>query len=297
MGFFSFIGSCCSAVCSCVSSACSFVSGAVGALGNMVSSLGGLAGKLIEGCWNQLGAVITSICVSVLGPVLGPIVAKMIMETIKKVVMDIAKKILGLDDKPEEVGYRIKEAEEHPENFKRPEEFPTLEEYYKYLKNEIKDEDIDREKLEANKAEYEALGVSTLSVAIGEKVGIELTGDFLGQIGICNLNSSEAIAIMQMFKDLGYSKVALTDYLQGKIESREERIQIRDGLVKLFMQNGMSEDQAYERLEKMRLCSNDYNKMVDINYPQAREEAAKKEKSLVLQQMEKEFGKYLKEEK
>lgn len=290
-GFCSLVGSCISGACSAVSS---FVSGAVGALGNMVSSLGGAVGKLIGACVDKLGAIITSVCVSVLGPVLGPIVAQLIMAYIKKTVMDLAKKVLGLDDKPEEVGYRIKEAEEHPEDFRRPEEFPSLEDYYKYLKSEIK---IDKEKLEAHKLEYEALGISTLSVAIGEKLGIELTGDFLGEIGICNLSTDEVIAITQVFRDLGYSRVALGDYLQGKIENPEDKLHIRDGIIAKLIENGLTEDAAFERLNQMRLCSNDVNQMVDIAYPEARKMAEMGENAPEYIKFKDRFGKYAEVEK
>ena len=101
-----------------------------------------------------------------LGPVIGPIVEQLVFKVVIKGIEYFARKmgIIEEEEKAEEVGYRVEEAEEH-EDWMRQENFPSFEEYYAYLKKQIPDTEIAYAKLKENRDRYMALGTMELTKA------------------------------------------------------------------------------------------------------------------------------------
>ena len=261
-GIGSFISGVCSCVCSVVSAAVSavssFASGAMKVLGKIGGMIGGLATKLC--------AFVDAACIAVLGPVLGPIVAMLIKQAIADAIASLAEAIFGINDKPEEVGYRIEEAAKHPEWLK-PEDprFKSFEDYYLYLKEMIPDDKIDREKLAKHSLEYAMVGMAAEAVAISKKQDIELGNDFLEIIGLGKLSPAEVNAIMDAFKGLGFDRVALKEYLNGSM-LKEERVRVGAAL-RNALKTVIPEEAINQRLNDLReISSSDINVATKKSY-------------------------------
>lgn len=278
MGWFSsacsFISSACSVVCS---AACSVVRGVGSALSSFASAAVGLVGSLATKAANFVG-LITTLPLGPLGPILGPILQDVMIRFVVKAIEYIAKKlgIIKEQEKVEEVGYRVEEAQAH-EDWKKQEEFKTFEEYYAYLKAQIPDDKIDRVKLAANRERYMILGMMELTDGIENHMGIKMPEDFLFEIGRSRMEPNEILAIIDAFKFLGSDTVYVSDYFKGKL-SRDENIKIEDALLvslrKYYPQK--DDDYFYERLGVMRMASRDDLKLADVYADKLTEENFKR---------------------
>lgn len=112
MGFFSFIGSC--------------ISKAVGFVSHAISSFGKAVGTIAKAAVHVVGTIASS---TILGPVLGPIVSELVIKAVSWVVSKVAKSlnITKKEEKPEEIGYRMEEAEKHSD-WKTRDNFKTFDE-------------------------------------------------------------------------------------------------------------------------------------------------------------------------
>ena len=124
------------------------------------------------------------------------------------------------DERTDEMGYRIEEAENH-DDWKKSDEFESFNEYYEYLKQQIPDEEIDQAKLTERKYFYEAIAINTLADEAVKKFNINIEPDFLMEIGRSAMDTKEAEAIIAAYKNLGYNSVAFSDYLNGKLSPSE----------------------------------------------------------------------------
>ena len=202
------------AICSAVGSVCSAIGSAVSGLASIASScLGsvmGMAGAIGKGILGGLAAAVGG-----LGPIVGSILAGLAMKFVGKIIAVLAK-MLGLtekEEKPEEVGYRLKEAQEH-EDWKKREDFDTLEEYNEYLKNQIPE--INREKLNKNFFECHALGTGFLYHEISTSTGMELPPEFALLIGKNKISAEEVKLILDIFKKDGLKGKDIIEYFQKK---------------------------------------------------------------------------------
>ena len=263
MGFFSFVGSVISGACSIVSSAISTIGSAIGsALKGAVSlckSLGNLASLKVLG-------PLVSIASGILGP-LGPIVADLI---IRKMIEVGLKLLLGTDkEKADEMGYRLEEADKHAD-WKKSSDFDSFKEYYEYLKQQIPDEEIDREKLKKDKYYYESVAIDKMADETGKKYGIKVEPEFFIEIGRSAMEEKEVEAIIAAYKNVGYDRVALSDYFKGKLSPAENQ-KIRDALFVTLKNTYPQKSDAdlRSRLSIMRRCSNDDKFMAEHSYDAA----------------------------
>lgn len=262
-----------SSIISGVSSALRVVASGIGsALGGGGRALAELSGSAV-GILGQLASkasafveLLTGLQKGPLGPVIGPIVEQLVFKVVIKGIEYLAKKmgIIEEEEKAEEVGYRVEEAEEH-EDWMRQENFPSFEEYYAYLKNQIPDTEIDYAKLKENRDRYMALGTMELTKGLEERIGIALPEEFLFEIGRSRMEGAEIQAVAEAYKTLGYDSVHFSSYLQGRLE-REESRQIEEALLssmKKYYPN-KDEDMLHERLGMMRAASRDDTALADV---------------------------------
>ena len=274
MGLFSFIGSAISGVARAVGSAISSVGRA---LSSFASSTLGIVGNLAAKAASFV-SLVTKLPLGPLGPILGPIVAQLIIHAVVKGIEYLAKKlgIIKEEDKAEEVGYRVEEAQQH-EDWKKQEDFKTFDEYYAYLKQQIPDEKIDIKKLAENRNQYMILGTMELTKGIEDQMKIQLPEDFLFEIGRSRMEPDEIRAIVEAFKEVGYSSVLASDYFKGKL-TREENRKIEAALLnnmrKYYPQK--DDDALYERLGVMRMASRNDSKLEDIYSDKLTEENLKR---------------------
>lgn len=285
MGFFSAIGGFISSVGSFVGSAirgvCSVAVGAVKAVGSALSTLAsgavGLFKSIATKAMNFVGLV-AKLPLGPLGPILGPILQKIIIYFVTKAIEKLAKKlgIIDDEDKAEEVGYRVEEAQSH-DDWKKQEDFKSFEEYYAYLKEQIPDDKIDRRKLEENRDRYSILGTMELTSGIEERMEIKLPEDFLFEIGRSRMEQNEILAIVEAFKSLDSNTVYVSDYFKGKL-SRDENIKIEDALLASLRKYypDKDDDYFYERLGVMRMASRDDRKLADVYSDKLTEENFKR---------------------
>lgn len=260
---FGFIGSIIGGAISLAGSALSAIGSAIGgALKGAVSlckSLGNLASLKVLG-------PLVSIASGILGP-LGPIVAELI---IRKMIEVGLKLLLGTDkEKADEMGYRLEEADKHAD-WKKSSDFDSFKEYYEYLKQQIPDEEIDREKLKKDKYYYESVAIDKMADETGKKYGIKVEPEFFIEIGRSAMEEKEVEAIIAAYKSLGYDRVALSDYFKGKLSPAENQ-KIRDALF-VTLKNAYpqkSDADLRSRLSIMRRCSNDDKFMAEHSYDDA----------------------------
>lgn len=216
MGFFSEVGT---LISSCVSCCVSAVKGVSHFIAGSISGLGKNIGKIAGFLVNTLAMVAGSV---IFGPVIGPIIANLFVKGICKVVSLLAKKlqVTQEEEAPEEVGYRMEEAEEHPE-WKQREEFESFKEYYNYLKQQIPDETIDQKRMQDSLGVYRIIGASTLYEEIGVQEGIELPKELMLDIGRAKLTAEEFKCMLDVFKQLKIEGDSINDFMRGTMNFKE----------------------------------------------------------------------------
>ena len=278
MGFFSGIGSFCSSIASGISSVCSSICSGIGSaiskVGSVVSSFAKTAitalGKAVGFKAGGLLGMAAKIMAGPLGPIICPVIVNLAIKVIAKVTIAIAKKlgIIGEKEKPEEVGYRIDEANkpEH-QDWRQPEEFPSFKEYYAYLKQQIPDEKIDQHELETNKRKYTVLGTAAIVKGLEESYRINLPESFMMEIGRSRMNSAEVQAVIEVFKTLGYDRVIFSDYLRGSLQPSETRRiaqSLTEAMLKYCPQKSRLD--VLRRLDTMKINSVNDERMAENSY-------------------------------
>ena len=246
------------------------VGGVISLAGSVISTVGSAIGSALsaavsvcktvaktviaKAAMNILGPLVTIAC-GVLGPVIGPIVA----ELIKRKIEEVLRNLLGglEDERTDEMGYRLEEAENH-DDWKKSDEFESFNEYYEYLKQQIPDEEIDQAKLTERKYFYEAIAINTLADEAVKKFNINIEPDFLMEIGRSAMDTKEAEAIIAAYKNLGYNSVAFSDYLNGKLSPSEVK-NVREALLASLKEAYPEKNKTdlLSRLNTMKLCSKD----------------------------------------
>lgn len=214
MGLLSFLGSIGSAICSGIKS-----------VGKAICS--GLSKVVAVGAGILAGAA-AAIIAGPLGIVVGPIVGLLTVHFVSKAITALGKKlgIIKEDVKPEEAGYRLAEAEKH-EDWKKREDFPDFDSYYQYLKKQLPD--VPQMTL-AEKVNYQSVYVSTMKNEISQKKGIDLTDTFTEQAALCRMEPEQQEVVIDTFKQLGYDRVEIKQYLQGMLPENES-LRIREALL------------------------------------------------------------------
>lgn len=206
----------------------SFFSGIGSALNEglktMVDGLTGIAktiGDSIKAMCETLGseglALIGCIAISLIIPGFG--LPEII--TLIQLVGEVAKFLnIGGEDSPEELGMKAEIAE------CKPEDFDKIEEYIKYLNEEVTlDKGAVENLSEIDKVKYGAMGAALNIKAIEEKYNINMSPDFLRDVTIMKLSGEEVASYVESFKDNGINKMQdMTDYLRGKPIETEKSV-------------------------------------------------------------------------
>ena len=280
MGFFSFVGSVISSVGSAISTGIravgSAISTAVSSVGSALSTLAANAGPFLGSLASKaagfLGAA-AKIMSGPLGGILGPIIVQLAIKVITKVIDNLAKEsgVVEKDDKAEEIGYRLEEAEQH-EEWKKREDFSSFKEYNAYLKEQIKEEDIDYDKLKEKNDYYSLLGTQAELRALEEKYGMRIPVMTMMEIGRSAMEVDEVKAFIQAFKNLGYKDLAISEYLQGRLPAGElERITsaLLDALKVYFPK--ATDQELNMRVSTMQRASRDDKFMINVYHNELQE--------------------------
>ena len=261
-----------SAAVSGIKSVCSAVSGFAG---RAITALGQLIGGKAVGFMGLVGGLVSG----PLGPILGPVIAKLIVDVVVKVIEKLAK-IFGIikeEDKTEDLGYRIEEANrEENRDWKKKEDFASLAEYYAYLKEQIPDDKLDMERLRRNRDYYAVLGMIAETTALEEKLRIGLPDTFLFEAGRSRMTPDEIRAFADAFRMLGYESVDVRDYFKGKMAPGEAK-RITEAIIESLKTycKDKTEAELYARLGEMQAVARDDTKLQEV-YKSELEETDKK---------------------
>ncbi|MDO5295589.1 MAG: hypothetical protein Q4F00_02955 [bacterium] len=245
MGFLSGL---CSLVGSCVSSICSVGKAIFSGVGRAISA----GASILTGA---LSAVMVG---GPLGPVVGQILGLVAEKFVSETVTFLAKS-LGITVKQEvaeEIGYRVAEAVKKTDWMERK-DFPSFADYYGYLKEKLPIVETEAMDL-PEKVNYQAVGVTVLKEEIGEREGIVLPDTFMEQAALCRMEPEEQLAVIEAFKQSGYSRVEIKQYLQGLLPEND-MLRLRDALLAALQKHCPDRDpvQLRELLRDWRAASLD----------------------------------------
>ena len=174
-----------------------------------------------------------------------------LMKLIEVIVSGIAE-LLGLkkeQETPEEIGAKARMAE------RSIDEFESTEKYIEYLRNEVKLDMDNYEKMSPEeKLACSAIGVSLYAKNIEEKTGVALSPEFLLKAGEMRMQADEVKAYMDGFKGSSISDMKeMSDFLTGRLDEKNDlRVEsaIASGLK--ILNPEMSEKDIQIRLGDMR---------------------------------------------
>ncbi len=134
-------------------------------------------------------------------------------------IIDIITDVLSIVDKDKtnsyDLGVKVTETD------KKPEDFNSIQDYIKYLQDEVK-----YEKKVHNESEilsFKAVGGQLLIKGIEEKLNVNTSPEFWLEVGRNKLSSGEIIGIIKKYGEEGL-KLDFADYLNGKLSPKEEQI-------------------------------------------------------------------------
>lgn len=283
-GAISSIGRGISAGLRCVGSALGAIGSTLGrALSGLSSFASGalsLAGRVLGGkAIAFLGAAV-GVLSGPLGGILGPMVYQSMISKVIQGLHDVAKKeeIVEEEERVEDIGYRLAEADRHPD-WRQQEEFSSWKEYYAYVKQQIPDAAIERGKIEDNALGYQLLGMTAERQAIEQKAGMTMPEEFLNEVGRSKMEPGEILAFTDVMKLFHWAPVQ--SYLEEKLPPREmDRIEeaLLDAMERRC--DGCTRPELETRLLTIREAHFDDRKLSDIyreelqtNYPEALKEA------------------------
>lgn len=235
--------------------------GFLGAVGAVVGAIGSAVGAMLSGAsaiCGALGGVVgalgstfcTSLAAGITALGVGDVIA--VVMAVAKVVSWIAEK-LGLtteDEQPEDLGMKAEQAD------KKPEDFDSIEEYIKYLREEV---EIDKEKMEKlsqeERAKYAAVGSAILVQGIEEKYKMQLPAEFWCTVVDRKMDEEQIKCLIDTFKEKGVTDMKdLDDYLNNrKIESGTPRSEISDTIIEAIKKQnpGISQEDIDAAFDKM----------------------------------------------
>lgn len=175
-------------VCSAIGSACSSIGGAV------ASGIGTLAQKILE--------------LPVKPTIVDAIIS--LVKVVAELLMDSPK-----DEKVEDLGAAMKQAE------KKPEDFDSINDYIDYLREEIKKGSVKLGQSEGIELFSEKMmGVALLSEGLGEKYGMKPSAEFWGEMGKKvhdgKLEPKEVGSIIQKASQAEVQLDNVSNYLKGE---------------------------------------------------------------------------------
>lgn len=232
-------------------------------LAGKLAAKGGWLGKLGVGCSTFLGSA-TKFMAGPLGPVMGEIVGQLVIYAATNAFAHVAKKLklINEDDRAEEIGYRLEEANRH-DDWHRREDFSTFGEYYGYLRQQIPDESIDRLRLQNDNLYYTALGGNAIRQGVAEYYNLNIPVDMLVDIGRCRLDGETLKEILDRFSTENYDLNEFRDYLQGMLKG-EAKTKIERALTASFknVYPDWSEEKVCAKLVELKTAARDDNFIV-----------------------------------
>lgn len=234
------ISSCASAIGSAISGISKVAGNILGGIVTGISSLGRMAAGAIGGFFKGIATAaagvlsnVVSVALCTLGPVLGPILGPIFVELAIKFVAGVISslaeetQVVEPGEKPEEIGYRLEEADKH-QDWKKRENFGSFKEYYAYLKEQIPE--VEEQKVQANHLAYTTLGMEAELQAISEKADIYIDNNVILMAMRAKMQSPEVHAFIDAFKKQGFESLDVEDYFKGKLKGTEAS-QLRDALL------------------------------------------------------------------
>ena len=259
-------------ICSGISSLASAALDGIKSIGSAAAGFAKSActafGQLLGGKAAALIGLVSGLVSGPLGGILGSVIGQLVIHTAIKTFETLAKSqgVIKEDDKTEELGYRIAEAN-LPENkhWKEKADFPSLAEYYAYLKEQIPDDKIDHDKLRRNRDRYVVCGMEAETEGIAETLHIALPQTFLFEAGKSRMAPEEIRAFADAFRTLGYDSIEALDYFKGRIAPGEAKriTEAIIGALKTYCKD-KTEAQLYARLGQMQAIARDDNKLKDV---------------------------------
>lgn len=230
------------------------VSAVVGAVGSAVSAVISGASAVCGALGGVVGALGSTFCTSLVAGItalgVGDVIA--VIMVVAKAISWIAEK-LGLTtegEQPEDLGMKAEQAD------KKPEDFDSIEEYIKYLREEV---EIDKEKMEKlspeERAKYATVGSAILVQGIEEKYKMQLPAEFWCTMTDRKMDGEQIKCLIEIFKENGMTDMKdLDDYLNNrKIESGTLRSEISDTIVEAIKKQnpGISQEDIDAAFDKM----------------------------------------------
>ena len=229
-------------------------SAVVGAVGSAVSAVISGASAVCGALGGVVGALGSTFCTSLVAGItalgVGDVIA--VIMVVAKAISWIAEK-LGLTtegEQPEDLGMKAEQAD------KKPEDFDSIEEYIKYLREEV---EIDKEKMEKlspeERAKYATVGSAILVQGIEEKYKMQLPAEFWCTMTDRKMDGEQIKCLIETFKENGMTDMKdLDDYLNNrKIESGTLRSEISDTIVEAIKKQnpGISQEDIDAAFDKM----------------------------------------------
>lgn len=233
MGFFSSISSFGSSLIEGVSRIGGAICSGISSIGNKI---GGFVGKIIETTAGIFTKLELEGCL------------KEVIELIVDIVVTIGEAlgIIKEDETPEEIAIKAEQSD------KKPEDFDSINDYIKYLREEI---EIDKEKIgklrEEDKLAYQAAGSMIIAKGISESKGIEVTPEFLIEAAKQKMSAREVEVYIDNFKKNNMD-LNLTDYL--KCEMNKDDIDKTDDIMRKTLKElypELSDEEIKEKIEEM----------------------------------------------
>lgn len=148
-----------------------------------------------------------------------PIMERVITVTIE-VIADLAKRFLGCSDSPAELGEKAMNAE------KKPEDFDSINSYIKYLEKEqkIADPEAFKNLTPEEKRERELAGTEIYRQGISEKIGFDVSDDFLIFCGKVGLDAKTVYLILDAIqKNKVITLRDFCDFFAGSIQPEKAK--------------------------------------------------------------------------
>lgn len=192
-----------SSVCSAIGSACSSIGSAI------VSGIGALAQKIVE----------LPVKPTIIDAIIG------LIKVVAELLIDSPK-----DEKVEDLGAAMKQAE------KKPEDFDSINDYIDYLRDEIKKGHVELGKSQGIELFAEkVMGASLLSEALGEKYGMKPSAEFWGEMGEKvhdgKLSANEVGSIIQKASQSEVKLDNVSNYLKGEEVKGNQRSEVSSVIV------------------------------------------------------------------
>lgn len=195
------------------------ISGLIMAVGGAISTVANAVGTAIAATATALITKLPTVLVT----------AKVVVNSISNVISNVANS-LGIapkDEKLDELGAKALQTGTRPKM-----EDETTQEYLDYLRKDVKlDSGEYIKKTGEEKVACTALGVSMVSEAIEEKMGVELPVDFLMMISKSKLKYEQVEKFIHAFADNGIRSMGeMTKYIENDLS--ETRAEIVGGIIK-----------------------------------------------------------------